>query len=228
MADLRVLSIQVGRVHTFQPATPEGNPWRSAIAKEAVLGELQLGAEGLAGDMQADRRYHGGPERALLAYSADHYPNWRRELSRELLPYGMFGENLTVAGLDEETACIGDSFALGQAVVQISQPRMPCVKLARRLDTPDMVQRTLSTARTGFYLRVLEQGMVAPGPLRLVQRPFPGLTISVALRALVNPMAAGPLLDELLACPLLADGWRDEVARSRARALRHGAHVADR
>ena len=208
---MKVLSIQVGRTRTFAPADPDGKRWRSAIAKEPVSGIVALGLEGLAGDVQADRRYHGGPERALLAYAAEHFAGWCQELSRPSLTPGTFGENLTLEGLAEAQACIGDVLSLGGAVIQVSQPRMPCVKLARRLAAPGIVARALATARTGFYLRVLRVGEVARGPLALIERPFPRLTVAAALQALTDPS----LRDELVGCPLLAEGWRAALAKRR-------------
>src|SRR5437762_1529131 len=125
-----VVSIQVGQPRAFET---HGHQWRSAIAKEPVRGPVLLGREGLAGDAHADLRFHGGPDKAVLAYCTEHYAGWRAELGRDALPFGSFGENLTVEGLLEDEARIGDTFALGAAVIQISQPRTPCQKLARRL-----------------------------------------------------------------------------------------------
>ncbi len=220
MSSPRVVSVQVGRTRTY-PNGKDGKPWRSAIGKEPVQGPIALGPEGLQGDAQADKRFHGGPERALLAYSQDHFAGWEIELGRAPLGPGSFGENLTVADLTEASACIGDSFALGTAVVQVSQPRMPCVKLARRLEAPEMVARALGTGRTGFYLRVLVVGAVEPGPLRLLERPFPALSVAAALLAVHDPRAALPLLPALLECPLLYAGWKSAIARARARLIDH-------
>src|SRR5437868_3597371 len=109
---MRVLSIQVGLPQNLPAAKASGKPWRSAIVKQVVSGPVALGLEGLAGDGQADRRFHGGPERALMAYASEHYPLWREELGRESLPAGSFGENLTLEGLTEAQASIGDVLAL--------------------------------------------------------------------------------------------------------------------
>jgi len=124
------------------------------VDKRAVEGPVWLGRENLAGDGQADRQHHGGPDHAVLAYSIDHYPAWREELGRELPP-GSFAENLAITGRDESTVCIGDTYAIGTALVQVAQPRQPCVKIARRLGIPDLTRRVERTGRTGWYLRVL-------------------------------------------------------------------------
>ena len=221
MQSYTVLSIQIGRARAHPPAEPGGKSWRSAIDKQPISGPLALGSEGLEGDAQADRRFHGGPERALLAYDHGHYAGWREELGRGELPPGSFGENLTVVGLSESEACIGDRFSLGLAVVQISQPRVPCVKLARRLATPDIVARAFATGRTGFYLRVLREGRVSAGPLVLLERPFPELTVALGIRRLVDPVD-DPAMNALASCPLLSDDYRRTLVRalSRARSMR--------
>jgi len=218
--DARVTAVLAGRVRTFPDGGPEGKSWRSAIDKQPVLAPARLAYEGLAGDAQADRRYHGGPARALLGYSAGHYPSWAAELRRADLGPGSFGENLTIEGLDESSACIGDELRLGTAVIQISQPRMPCVKLARRLATPDIVARTLSTARTGFYLRVLEEGDVGPGPLELLGRSLAGLTVARALNALLDPAADPEGVDSLRGCFSLSEHFRAALVKAVDRAAR--------
>jgi MOSC domain-containing protein YiiM len=209
---MRVVSVQVGRPQTF-PSFDGGKPFRSAIDKRPVAGPVRAGPEGLEGDAQVDRRFHGGPERALLAYAAEHYPGWRAELARPDLSFGAFGENLTCEGLTEEDSCIGDELALPAAVFQISQPRIPCSKLARRLGVRDGVERALASGRTGFYLRVLRGGAVEPGPLRLVERPFPQLTVARALRAVYAPGEDPDGVDALMACPLLSSSIREVLER---------------
>lgn len=173
--DARVLSIQVGmpKVVAIPPElkssrrTPK--PWVTAICKESVSGPIWLGSQGLAGDGQANRKYHGGPERALLVYAASHYPHWRTELDRPDLAYGAFGENLTVSGFDESTVRIGQRFSVGEVVFQVASAREPCVALARRFAIPDMVARVFRTARSGWYCRVLREGYLEAGQaLRLI------------------------------------------------------------
>ena len=218
--DARVIAVLAGRVRTFPEGGPDGRPWRSAIDKRSVLTPARVTVEGIEGDAQADRRYHGGPDRALLAYAAEHLPRWSDELGRADLGPGSFGENLTVSGLDEATACIGDELRIGTAVVQVSQPRIPCVKLARRLGTPDLVARTLRTARTGFYLRVLEEGDVGPGPIELLSRGAPSLTVARALAALQDPSADPAFLEELRGCFALSEDFRAALVKAADRAAR--------
>ena len=211
----RILSIQVGLPRQRRDGELV---WRSAIDKRPAAGSVALSAEGLAQDGVADRRYHGGPERALLAYCAEHYPGWREELGRPDLAHGAFGENLTVSGLAEEEACIGDVYAQGAARIQISQPRLPCVKLARHLGAPGIVARALETGRSGIYLRVLEGGALEAGELLLVQRPCPGVTVAMATRARLEPLTADA--EAVRACALLSEGFRDVLHKRRDAAAR--------
>src|SRR5581483_10380220 len=140
-----------------------GKTWRSAVYKEPLAGPVMLRAGNLHGDQQADLRVHGGPNRAVLIYSAGHYPLWTAELGRAL-PFGSFGENFTVTGFDESTANLGDIYAVGdEAIVQLTQLRGPCYKLQYRTGVPDMIDRVLANGRGGVYARVLQEGMVAVG-----------------------------------------------------------------
>jgi MOSC domain-containing protein YiiM len=164
----RVLSVQVGRVGTV--------PWRgkrvrSAIDKTPVEGPVALGPLGFEGDEQADRKLHGGPDKAVCCYPSEHLPRWAELLERRALPHGAFGENLTLAGLVEHDVNIGDTYAVGSAIVQVSQPRGPCFKLAARWGRRALVRDMAAELRAGFYLRVLTPGAVAAGDaLQLVER----------------------------------------------------------
>jgi MOSC domain-containing protein YiiM len=170
-----LVSIQVGRPkrRRMEPSEthPEGRPWTSGIYKEPVLGPVWLGPENLDGDKQADRRVHGGPNRAVLAYCAEHYDLWRAELPELALGYGSFGENFAVSGLSEATVCMGDVYDVGEARVQVSQLRGPCFKLELRVGLPGMIGRVLANGRAGWYLRVLQEGYVEAGQaMTLVER----------------------------------------------------------
>jgi MOSC domain-containing protein YiiM len=217
-----VVSIQVGlpkRYGTPGAPNPMDRPWSSAIAKEPVSGPVYAGRFNLSGDAQADLAAHGGPEKAILAYAADHYPAWRQELGRPDLPHGAFGENLTISGLGEDTVCIGDVFEIGEAVVQVSQPRVPCYKLAYRWRIKDLTARVRVSRRPGWYLRVLHEGYLEPGAaVVLTVRPYPEWTVSETIRIgdlrRKDPAAAR----RLAGCHLLTEAWRswliDEAAKS--------------
>jgi len=134
MDTAKIVSLRVGMPRTFGregAVDPMERPWRSGIFKEEVDEPVWLGRTNLVGDGQADLKHHGGPEKAVHVYAAAHYPAWQRELQRADLTYGAFGENFTVEGQTEETVCIGDTYRVGDAVVQVSQPRQPCWKPAR-------------------------------------------------------------------------------------------------
>ncbi|MBM3771120.1 MAG: MOSC domain-containing protein [Acidimicrobiia bacterium] len=165
-------------------------PWTTAIFKRRVGGPTTVHKDGLAGDRQADRVNHGGPDKAICVYPAVHYPLWRADLQRELngadFEYGAFGENFTVQGLTEDGVCIGDVYAVGrEVIVQVSQPRQPCWKLARKWRIKDLAARAIHTGRTGWYFRVLEDGTVGVGDsVTLRERPHPEWTIAAANRVM--------------------------------------------
>lgn len=165
-------------------------PWTTAIFKRPVAGPTAVHQDGLAGDHQADRINHGGPDKAICVYPAVHYPLWRADLRQALngadFEYSAFGENFTVQGLTEDDVRIGDIYAVGaEVVVQVSQPRQPCWKLARKWRIKDLTARAIDTGRTGWYFRVLGEGTVRVGdPLTLRERPHPEWTISAANRVM--------------------------------------------
>ncbi len=217
---MEILSIQVGQPKSYGVADAEDpleRPWVSAIDKQPVRGPVWLGAEGLAGDTQADRRHHGGPDMAVLVYAAEHYPRWREELADPGLAHGAFGENITLDGADEDTVCIGDVFAVGDALVEVSQPRQPCQTLARKFRVRDMVKRVLQRQAFGWYLRVrhdgwLEQGMV----FQLQDRPYPQWTVKEVERIIRRRAHEPEAARRLAECVALADGWRARLGERGA------------
>ena len=212
---MRLESIQIGHTRTYgTPGAehPLERPWTSAIRKEPITGQVWAGREGLSGDQQYDRVGHGGPDRALLMYSAEHYPRWRQEWGRKDVGPGGFGENLTVCGLTEDSTCVGDIFELHEVRVEVSSPRSPCNNLARRHGIPDLVKTILQNHRSGWYLRVLQEGWLEAGmELRLADRPFPQWTIRRV--AQVQRMRADLSEDArlLAACPALQSEWRAKL-----------------
>ncbi len=142
----------------------------TGIFKEPVEGRVLARTLGLEGDAQADTRVvkggqvHGGPEKAIYLYPAAHYALWQQELGRDL-PFGQFGENLTVTGLDEQTVRVGDTLRIGDALFQVTTPRGPCFKLDIRMGIPEFKEQMNANGRTGFYVRVLEEGTVAAGDI---------------------------------------------------------------
>jgi MOSC domain-containing protein YiiM len=178
----QLVSIQVGKPRFHGPdiglPEPLDHRWHSAFFKEPVAGPVRLTTTNLVGDQQADPRVHGGPEMAVLAYSADHYPAWREELGIPQMGPGGFAENFTISGHDELTVCIGDVYRVGAATVQVSQPRGPCYKISYRWKRSDLLKRCESTGRHGWYLRVLEEGLVQAGrSVELLERPNPDWSV---------------------------------------------------
>ncbi|HEY2030184.1 MAG TPA: MOSC domain-containing protein [Myxococcales bacterium] len=147
---------------------------RTGYGKQAAAGPVRLGKEGFDGDAQADRRYHGGADMAALAYAVAHYPRWREELSWPELGPGAFGENLPVEGADEHSVCIGDVWRVGSAVLQVASPRKPCSKISRFWQKPELLKLVVQSGRTGFYFRVLEEGVIEAGDeVVIADRPHP-------------------------------------------------------
>jgi len=212
---MRLDSVQVGKVRSYgMPGAqnPLERPWTSAIRKEPVTGQVWAGKEGLSGDQQYDRQGHGGPERALLMYSAEHYPRWREEWGRKDVGPGAFGENLTVSGLNEDTACIGDVYRLGDVLVEVSAPRSPCSNLARRHALPELVKTITQNHRSGWYLRVLQEGWLeAAMPLGVADRPFPQWTIRRAAQVKRMRLDLPEDARLLAACPALQSQWRERL-----------------
>lgn len=174
-----IVSLNIGTVRISEYKDKEQ---RSGIVKSTVTERLHLGHTGFTGDEQADLVNHGGPDKAVCVYPLDHYPHWESVLGRSL-PYGSFGENFSISGLLEPDVCIGDIFSAGSAVVQVSQPRQPCWKLAMRWGLDELPALVTQSGATGFYFRTLTEGEVGGGDqLRLLDRHAKGLTVAEANR----------------------------------------------
>ena len=155
---------------------------------------------------------------AVLAYPEEHYARWRDELLWPDLSYGAFGENFTVAGVSENDACMGDVWRAGTALLQISQPRKPCRNISRFWNRPELLRLVQGTGRYGFYLRVLEEGVVEPGQrIDLVDRPNPAWTVQRATAARNHASGAPAEALALLQVAELGDDWRTHVTRALRR-----------
>lgn len=208
------IPLQALLVGDVRPLGPRGIP--SGIAKVNVDRSLSLGPLGLAGDAQGDTKYHGGAKKALHHYPSDHYPTWTSEIGdRDVLDStGAFGENLSTLGLTEDDVAVGDVFALGGAIIEVSQGRQPCWKLNERFAQPDMAKRVQATGRTGWYYRVLKPGEVAPDSrLELIDRAAPSWTIRRIWQVFYVDTLNRAELETLAELPQLADGWRRHVRR---------------
>ena len=186
----------------------QGRLVETSIYKQPVSGPLPLHQLDFEGNLQADLVNHGGSDKAVNAYFHTHYAHWERVLGRRLPP-GAFGENLTLAPGDESDVCIGDVYNVGDAQLEVSQPRIPCYKVDARHDRPGMAGEIVELGYTGFYFRVRRPGAVASGAtLELVERPHPRVTVAFANRVLHHDVDDSEGLHALLAVPALANAWR--------------------
>jgi MOSC domain-containing protein YiiM len=218
-------SIQVGMPRDLgraEAAEPRDQAWRSGIIKEPVSGLVRVGRLGVEGDGQADQVNHGGLDKAICTYAANHYDAWRRELEPlgVVLRFGAFGENFTVEGLTEDDVCVGDIWQIGAVEVQVSQPRQPCWKLARRWQIDDLAVRVVQSGRTGWYLRVLAEGPVTAGlEVERIARPFPRWTITQVNRLLHHDKNDLTAAGELASVPALSASIRASLSRRIERAV---------
>ncbi|CAN5489664.1 MOSC domain-containing protein [soil metagenome] len=170
---IEVLSIHTGK---SEPLRNKAGVF-SSIRKVPVTQPVLLRTLGFDGDTQTNRKHHGGAFKAVCAYASEYYPQWRAYTGEDM-PIGSFGENIALRGLLDEDACVGDIFQLGEARIQISTPRGPCTDLSAHWNSKDMHLHTKRERKTGFYARVVQEGLVAPGdPLRLLERPHARWTL---------------------------------------------------
>lgn len=215
MNKVRVVSVNVG--------LPREVDWKgikvlTGIFKESVEGPVLVAPLNLAGDRQADLTVHGGLNKAVYGYPAEHYEYWRKELPDVAFPWGYFGENLTTEGLLEDTVCIGDRLRVGSALLMVTQPRMPCYKLALRFDRDDMIQRFLASGRSGFYFSVVEPGELRAGSdIEVVSRERNRVTVADISRLYVGQTGDSDLLQRALNLAALPINWKDAL-RKRAEA----------
>ncbi len=200
------ISVFAGQVATHWPDKAP-----SAIGKTEFKGKVRLTKTGLANDAQADLEAHGGFEKALHHYPADHYPTWTDELGHNTrFQAGGFGENVSTHGLTEDDVCIGDVFSIGTARIQISQGRQPCWKLSAHTGEDRMAYLVRKTLRTGWYYRVLEEGEVATGDkITLIDRASDAHSVKTVTEAYFNPRLDPDTARELAEIETLFSGWRD-------------------
>jgi MOSC domain-containing protein YiiM len=211
--------IQVGTLASLQIGTPHrygtseaisilDRPWETSFFRIPSEQPRWLYTTHLDGNKQADTENHGRPEQAVLLYAASHYPLWQAELARPDIGSGGFAENLTVEGMTEESVCIGDVYTIGDAHIQVTGPRYPCMKISRRWGIMDLKDRAAAAGRTGWYCSVLQEGLIGPEmPIGLIERPYPQWTI-----ALINDFGHDrnkdrALAQEIASCPILQEFW---------------------
>jgi MOSC domain-containing protein YiiM len=182
----------------------------TGIFKEPASDRVLVHTLNVQGDGQADRKVHGGRDMAVYAYPFEHYRFWEETLGRSGFPFGQFGENLTVEGLTEGTVRVGDIFRVGDALLQVTQPRVPCYKLALRMgEGPDFLRRFLDSGRLGFYLRVVEEGEIGAGDIiERVNTDGWSVTIAEFIHIYLHEKHDPDSLRRVLASRDLGDAWR--------------------
>lgn len=208
---MRIQSVNVGRPQTL--------PWRgklitTAIFKTPAEGPVPLVGNNFAGDEQADRRVHGGPNKAVYAYDRGHYEWWKTELPDYAFADGNFGENLTTEGLTDDVVRLGDQFRIGSAVLMAAQPRFPCSKLGLRFNDVGMTKRFADARRHGIYFRVVTEGTVRAGDaIELVEKSAVPVTIQDVVNAFYGLEKDPALLDAMVKFPHLQGYVREAIGR---------------
>ena len=201
----RVQSMNVGGIRHVEW---QGRHVATGIWKSPVDGRVALRGVNFAGDDQADRTVHGGPDKAVYAYAREDYDYWRH--AGMAIEVAMFGENLTTEGIDLSSSIVGERWTVGSAVLEVAQPRLPCYKLGIRVGDATFLKRFLAAQRTGAYLRVIQEGDIGAGDdIAVVSRPAHGLTI----RDMVQALGDARRREALRAVPGLPVFWQEVAAR---------------
>lgn len=213
---MKLLSLNVARPRLM---LYKGETINTGIFKQPVSGPIELRTLNLDGDRQADLSVHGGPHKAVYGYPSEHYEFWRNEFPSLDLPWGMFGENFTTEGVFESDLHVGDRLQIGSAILMVRQPRMPCYKLAAKFQRDDMIDRFLTSARSGFYFSVEQEGTVAAGDsFEFVTRNLDGITIAEMNNVLAHDRYNRALLKKAIATIQLPEDWREYFSQRLARA----------
>ena len=206
---MQVISVNVGLP---REVVWKGMTVQTGIFKEPVDRPVTISNLNLAGDQQADLTVHGGAEKAVYAYPAEHYAYWREKLPDVPFSWGKFGENLTTEGLTEDALCIGDRLRVGTAVLMVTQPRMPCYKLALRFDRDDMIKRFLTSRRSGFYFSVVEEGVVQAGSkVEILSRDPHRVAVVDIVRLYLGQARDPELLRRAMNVGALPQGWKADL-----------------
>ncbi|MEO6725926.1 MAG: MOSC domain-containing protein [Blastocatellia bacterium] len=203
---MKLISVNVG--------LPSEIVWKdqvveTGIFKEPVAGRVKVGRLNIDGDRQADLTVHGGADKAIYVYPSEHYEFWRGELPQVDLPWAAFGENLTTEGLLEDQVNIGDRFRIGTIEVMVTQPRMPCYKLAAKFARDDIIKRFLASRRSGFYLAILQEGEIGVGDEVIqISRDANNVTVTDIVRLHVEKRKDFELMKRAVQVEALPKGWR--------------------
>ena len=215
-ASLTIASIQIAKMIT------EGDPntrdvltrkWTTGFYKRPVTGPVEVRTLGIIGDAVADKQNHGGVDKAILCYANSHYHDWSIEHPQLQMSAGALGENITLDGADESSVCIGDRYRVGSCELEISQPRQPCWKIARRWGVKTLTKEVAQTGRTGWYVRVVQEGTLRSGDtMQRLDRPHPDWTVARANDVLFGREVDRMAVIELMRIDKLADAWKKSIA----------------
>ncbi|HMJ60230.1 MAG TPA: MOSC domain-containing protein [Bryobacteraceae bacterium] len=205
---MQVISVNVGQPREVE--TLRGIVLTS-IFKSPVSGRVAVRNHNLEGDRQADLRVHGGPNKAIYAYSSEHYSYWAKRLPDTELPYGKFGENLTIAGLTEEQAHIGDSYRIGTCILRVTQPRMPCFKLALRFERTDMIKLFWKSGLSGTYFAIAKEGELgAEDDIELVEKHPAQVAIADVVKVYKRETTDPEIYARVMQAPI-SGSWKEEI-----------------
>jgi len=208
---MKIISTNIAKPTTIEL---RGQKVETGIYKYAVEGPIFLGTADVVNDHVIDRRYHGGSDKACYLYSADHYSFWQNKYPNQDWKWGMFGENLTISGLNESEIRIGDRFQIGHAVVQVTQPRQPCFKLGIRFGDQSVVSDFWTLPYPGVYVRVLSQGEVQSGDeMILIERDPESLSVSQVFSIFHSNKENLELLRKAIAEPFIAASCRRDIEK---------------
>lgn len=213
----KLVAVSVGKPKTLTSTvndsrTPE---WTSAILKTPVSSAVWVGSINIEGDAQADLKNHGGPDQAILGYSAEHYAYWRSAVPTVDWQYGGFGENFTISDQNEDNVCLGDVYAIGAVRIEVTKPRAPCYKISRRYGLKALTALVEETGYHGWYYRVLDEGEVKAGlELELIMRVHPRITIRRMNEVMNAPEEWPELVHEIAHSPATTNGWRNKMNKA--------------
>lgn len=216
---MKLLSVNVGMPRGI---SYRGETVMTGIFKEPVAGKVFVRKLGLDGDKQADLSVHGGIHKAVYAYPFEHYGYWAGELGREDFAYGQFGENLTVFGLLEDNVHIGDQFHIGTAVLEVTQPRVPCFKIAVKMGLPKFPKLFTASGRTGFYHRVLQEGEISAGDtIECIKVDPAKVSVREMMRIMHTDRDDFAAMEKAMTVPALTPSWREELEELLQNAPKH-------
>lgn len=220
---MQLLSVNVAHP---REVSYRGRTYLTAIFKQPVAGGFAVRRLNIDGDSQGNPRTHGGPDMAVYVFGHEHYAQWEREFGRQL-PFGSFGENLTVTGMDEAEVAVGDVFRIGGARLQVTEPRTPCHKLAMKFEDDDLPRRFAATGHVGFYCRVLTEGDIVAGDAIVLEVRDPArLTVAEVLALWADKGATTARLARALDVAALSATWRARF-EARLKSLAAAASATD-